>query len=449
MRMQSALYLRLFWFSTALSFGCLPVLLSTPTAEKPQSEATAWIYPVSSSTDQLSQKEAQRFDKSWKDFSLGRTKKAQKDWSSLLKKHPASPRLLTALSYTDLTFQQPNFAIPRLEAALKSDPKYLPALQTLARYFYGQKNFERAFWYTSKLAELLPDDPQVRSDLETLRLIVTDRLLADAHTARAKARWQEAENLYHRAIVAAPELGSLSRELGDVYGYEGKWLEAEASYLKALRLDANDVAAKKRLAEVYLHLNRPDSAQRLLKELSEQNAQDAEIKSMLDNILAHSDPIEEALIVIRQQPQISRGDFAALLGVRFPFLKELAATAPPVILTDLGSHWGKKYLPLIAGLNLVPAFPNHQFRPATLVRRYEVATAIDRLLTLVNRLPKDDPVPQKIVDVPRTNPHYGSIDRIISLRLMTLDNNDRFSPQFGVSGAEALQILDAVGRFLQ
>jgi tetratricopeptide (TPR) repeat protein len=416
-------------------------------AESPQSPFLEWIHPERSPADGLSDKDVRRFESAWKNFSEGKVKKAQHDWKSLVKSHPNAPSLLTALSYIDLLQNQPGLGLARMEAALHADTKYPTALQFLARYFNNQKDYAKAYSYSMRLLELKPHDSQLRTDLEGLRLLATEQRIAAAHTARGQAKWKEAEAEYLEALSTAPELSTLARELGDIYGYEGKWEEAEKYYLKAVQLDATDVEARKKLAQAYLHLNQPEQAGKILRELSTQDSPDEEIMSMLDKILAHSDPIEEVITAVRQKPQISRGDFGGLLAVRFLFLKEFLKT-PPVILTDLGSHWGRKYLPLIAGLDLISPFPNHQFRPNLIIRRYEVATAVDRLLGLVNRQTAINASRVKIPDVPRSNPHRGAIERVVALRLMELDSAGHFNAMDGISGVESLKILDTVEKLL-
>lgn len=407
-----------------------------------------WVFPQPSTADGFSTKESKRFESAWKSFTDGGTKKAQQEWNSLLRKHPKSSCLLTALSYVDFAQQKPAAAVTKLEAALLADPKYIPAVQTLARYFTNQKDYEKAYQYTATLSELQPDNSRAHRDLEELRLLVTDKWFAEAHAARANAKWQEAEFAYLQAMSVAPELETLARELGDIYAYEGKWREAETNYLKAVNLDPTDIEAKKKLADAYMRTNQREKAENLLKELADQNSQDEEIKSMLDRILARMDPEEEALSKIRQRSQINRGDFGALMAITFPFLKEFL-NGPPVILTDLESHWGRKYLPLIAGLDLIPAYPNHHFRPSLMMRRHEIAAAIDRLLVLVNRRPNVDLSQVKITDIPGTNPHRDAIARAVSLQFMQLDSDNRFYPQAGVSGAESFRILDAVKNYLR
>ncbi|MBZ5554388.1 MAG: tetratricopeptide repeat protein [Acidobacteriia bacterium] len=442
---------RLLWAAVLLLAGMgAPCRSASMPQSSPETPAikSPWIYPQPSAVEHRSAKEAKRFEEAWKSFTEGKTKKAQKDWISLLKKHSDSSSLLTALSYIDFMEQEPALAIAKLNAALRADPKYLPAVQTLARYYQSQKDHEKAYRYTATIVELRPDDAQARSDLEELRLLVTDQWIAEAHSARAKAKWQEAEFAYLQAMTVAPELETLPRELGDIYVYEGKWAEAEKSYRRAIGLDGTDLEARKKLADVYVHTNQREKAESLLKELAGQDSQNEEIKSMLDRILDQMNPEEEALREIRQRPQINRGDFGAMMAIRFPFLKEFL-TGAPVILTDLGSHWGRKYLPLVAGLDLISASPNHRFRPTLIIRRYEIAVAIDHLLALINRRPSVDISQTKITDVPRTNPNRDAIARVVTLHLMQLDSNDRFIPQAGVTGADAFKILDAVEDFLR
>ena len=227
---------RLLWAAVLLLAGMgAPCRSASMPQSSPETPAikSPWIYPQPSAVEHRSAKEAKRFEEAWKSFTEGKTKKAQKDWISLLKKHSDSSSLLTALSYIDFMEQEPALAIAKLNAALRADPKYLPAVQTLARYYQSQKDHEKAYRYTATIVELRPDDAQARSDLEELRLLVTDQWIAEAHSARAKAKWQEAEFAYLQAMTVAPELETLPRELGDIYVYEGKWAEAEKSYRRA------------------------------------------------------------------------------------------------------------------------------------------------------------------------------------------------------------------------
>jgi tetratricopeptide (TPR) repeat protein len=279
--------------------------------------------------------------------------------------------------------------------------------------------------------------------METLRLLLTDRYINEAHSARSKANWASAEKSYQGAISTAPELAVLSRELGDIYVYEGKIQQAEESYRKAARQDPSDIETKKKLADLYLKNKQDDKAAALLKELASQQAQDEEIKALLDRVLAHSDPIEESLGQLRRRPQINRGDFGGLLAIRFPFLKELQISSP-VILSDLKNHWAERYLPLIANLDLIQAYPNHQFRPFSPIRRFEVAVAVDQILALFNRRPNAEALSLRIQDVPRTNLRFMSISRVVALNLMKLDSENRFRPNDGISGEEALQLLDQI-----
>ncbi|MDD5541688.1 MAG: tetratricopeptide repeat protein [Acidobacteriia bacterium] len=413
-----------------------------------QPHSETWVFPTVSPADHFSEKENRQFETQWKNFGSGKIQKARKGWNSILKKHPASPRALTALSFIDLSSGTTESGIIKLEAALKSDPRYLPALQTLAHYFNGIKDYERAYDYTAQWSKANPSDPRTRVELESLRLLLTDQYVKEAQAARANGKWAAAEEAYLQAISKAPELSLLSRELGDILVYEGKVQQAEDSYTRAIRQDPSDIETKKKLADLFLKTKQEDKAAALLKEISATQEPDAETRAMLNRVLAHSDPIEVALSELRRRPQINRGDLGGLLAVRFPFLKEFQS-GPPVILSDLKNHWAGKYLPLIANLNLIPAFPNHQFKPFVTVRRYEVAVAANHLLTLLNRQPPSTSSTVRILDVPKTNVHYNAISQVVSLDLMKLDNNNRFRPNESISGEEALQLVNQIEKIIR
>src|SRR4029077_3154857 len=82
------------------------------------------------------------------------------------------------------------------------------------------------------------------------------------------------------------------------------------------------------------------------------------------------------------QPTMTRGDLAALLGIR---LEELLAAAPAqgALMTDTRNHWAAKWIMEVVGAGGMDAYDNHKFQPRTSVRRSDLAQAVSRLLKLI------------------------------------------------------------------
>ena len=80
--------------------------------------------------------------------------------------------------------------------------------------------------------------------------------------------------------------------------------------------------------------------------------------------------------------QITRGDLAALIGVR---LERLLAAAPPqqVVITDTAGHWAGRWITQVVRAGVMDPFENHTFQPRLVIRRGDLATAVRRIVTMV------------------------------------------------------------------
>jgi len=114
----------------------------------------------------------------------------------------------------------------------------------------------------------------------------------------------------------------------------------------------------------------------------------ASIEKRLDEIRARSAlarlPAEYR--AIEEAPQITRGDLAALIGIRLGALLPAASrSGDAALITDVRNHWASTWILAVARAGVMDPFANHAFQPRAVVRRTDLALAAGRLLLRVPR----------------------------------------------------------------
>jgi len=145
--------------------------------------------------------------------------------------------------------------------------------------------------------------------------------------------------------------------------------------------------------------------------------------------------------------QITRGDLAALIGVRLESVVKAAPTRQ-VVMTDVRGHWAATWIARVAEAGIMPPFENHTFQPNAVVRRGDLAVAISRLLTQLssNDAALRSRLAQRpaIGDMNRRHVQYTAAAAAVASGVMPLVEGDRFLVGRPVSGSEAVETLDKV-----
>jgi hypothetical protein len=150
---------------------------------------------------------------------------------------------------------------------------------------------------------------------------------------------------------------------------------------------------------------------------------------------------------IATAPEVTRGDVAAVLGVRLaPFLTTVPARSG-VLLTDIRTHWAAPWILSVVRAGLMEPFPNHTFQPRQRVRRADLAQIVTHALDLAatrrgGASPWVAARPQ-LVDVPATHPLYPVIAQAAASGVLPAGPDETFQPSRMVTGPE---LVDAVGR---
>ncbi|HWQ00315.1 MAG TPA: S-layer homology domain-containing protein, partial [Vicinamibacterales bacterium] len=107
---------------------------------------------------------------------------------------------------------------------------------------------------------------------------------------------------------------------------------------------------------------------------------------------------------IEKKEVVTRGELAALAGVR---LADLLAGAPRragVVVTDVRGHWAAPWILPVVGAGLMDPYPNHTFQPDAPVNRGDLARLASRALALVSRVD-----PKRYARWRAERPHFSDL----------------------------------------
>jgi hypothetical protein len=146
---------------------------------------------------------------------------------------------------------------------------------------------------------------------------------------------------------------------------------------------------------------------------------------------------------IATSARVTRGDLAALLGVR---LEDVVRSAPAreVVMTDITGHWASPWITQVARAGLVEPYANHTFQPREVITRADLAAAVSRAVTLLSatRPPlREHLTPRpKIADMAPGHLSYPAAAVAVASGVMPL-REGRFDVASAVSGAEAADVI--------
>ncbi|HEY6361990.1 MAG TPA: tetratricopeptide repeat protein [Vicinamibacterales bacterium] len=391
---------------------------------------------------------AARIDLGWRYLQNDDLNNAEREFSSALKQSPALYPAQTANAYVALARREHERAVGAFDAALVAAPQYVPALvgrgQTLlalGRDDEALTAFESALAVDSSLAD-------VRGRVEVLRFRNLQDLIAAARAAAAAGRRAEARAAYARAVEATPDSAFLHRELALLERQDGNGDAALGHFRRAAELDPGDAASLVQIGEMLEERQDYAGAEATYRRAAaiEPGATlTARIAALVERAREARLPAE--FRAIAAATELTRGDLAALIGVR---LEPLLRTVPTrqVVLTDIAGHWAASWVSQVAQAGVIEPFENHTFQPGAPVRRGDLATAISRLVAV---LAADRPdLRARIADRPRFTDlgtghlSYPAASVAVASGVIPMIGGDRFEVGRAVTGAEAAEAIDRV-----
>jgi tetratricopeptide (TPR) repeat protein len=320
----------------------------------------------------------------WQFLQAGDLRTAERDFSAVLKQAPTFYPSEAGLGYVALARKDQKAAVTHFDRALAADGTYAPALAGRGEALLTLGDREKAL---ASFQAAVAADPQLvtlRSRIEVLRFRGLQDDVDAARKAAEANRLAEARQLYTRTIAASPESPFLYRELAVVERREGTLVAALEHAQKAAALNPTEPRNFVTIAEIYEATGdfvHAADAYATAVALEPSEALEARIEELREKAAFAAMPAEYK--AIEQSPTVTRGQLAALIGVRLDAILKRSRRANAIVMTDTRSHWAAPWISSVSRAGIMDAFPNHTFQPNGLVRRGDLAQAVSRMLALL------------------------------------------------------------------
>lgn len=428
--------------------GCTRVELP-PVATAPR--YPDFIFPALIPPDPRQAELVKLHDAGWRWLQAGDLTRAEQQFRAALKRSPAFYPSDTALGYVELLRKNYTPALDHFDRVLRERATYVTAIVGRGEALLAQSReaealaaFETALIYDPALAG-------VGRRVEVLRARAAQENVAAARRAAQAGRLEEAASAYERAIATFPDSAFLFRDLGEVEVRQGKVDQSLEHFRKAIQLDPSDIPSRVHVAEILE--SRGDIAGAIAMYTEANNLEpSADLRRRLTALEARAAylrlPAEYR--AIPDDPSITRGDLAALVGLR---LQGLLAMVPPqaVVIADTRTHWAARWITATASAGVMDAYENHTFQPRNAIRRSELAQAVSRMLKIIaagqpGQLKDWQSRQQKMADVGVSNLNYADVSLSVAAGILSLVGGGQFQLSRPVSGAEAIDAITKIDR---
>jgi tetratricopeptide (TPR) repeat protein len=351
-----------------------------PVVRAPQPPTDGYVFPGARGAE-VSPEVGRRLEEGWRALKDGDLRAAEKNYREVLALRPGLPAAETGLGYVALQQGQPEEAERRFRAALVTQPDYPPALVGGGFAALRRDDPETALTRFRRALAIDPREPAVKRRVAELRLQVTERRVAAAREALERGEVTVAIETYSQAIEEAPEVAGLRLELAELLVRQGQTGEAIA----VLETDpTGDRQVLLRQAELFVELREHARAIEAYRRLLERDPQDEEARRKAYEARQQHEMLQmpEEYRRIATAPQITRADLAALLSVKVGALSR-AGNPRPKVAVDISGSWAREHIIRVLGRDIMAVYPNHTFQPGAVVRRGDLARALQQVLDLL------------------------------------------------------------------
>ena len=406
------------------------------------SEADDYVFPGWPPTE-LAPEEGRQVERAWRSVMEGQGADAEKRFHDLLRRHPGSPPAETGLGYALLRQGRVPDAAAAFASVLARRADYVPALGGADSAALRGGNAEQALGLLRRAATLDATNETVRRRLSEVRLQVTERRVAAARAALAAGTPDAAIAEYRHALEAAPELAEIRLALADVLVQKGQ-PEAAAAALEAHPEEDRQVLL--RLGEVLTGLREYGRALEAYRRVLALDPRD-------EDALRLSRQVREALEMLQMPEEyrripssttITRADLAALVMSKVSLLSRLPPGTAKVAI-DISGSWARDHIIRALALDILDVYPNHTFQPAAVVRRGDLAQAVQRVLDVAHHPATTLANPTDMT--PNNLFHYPAA-RVVGAGLMDLTEGGAFEAWRPVTGQEAVDVLEGLVRLV-
>jgi tetratricopeptide (TPR) repeat protein len=385
----------------------------------------------------------------WAFLQAGDFRTAEREFAAALKAQPAFYPAETSLGYLELARKDARAALPHFDRAIDLNGRHddvsaylgrAAALLALNREGDALGAFEAAL-----AAD--PSQTELARRIEVLKFRNAEQGLARAREAARGGRLDEAAQAYTAAIASSPDSAFLYRELAGVERQKGDAAAALEHFQKAAALDPGDAKTLGQIGEL---LEAGGDFEAAAKAYADALAIEpsADLEKRLDDVRAKTAlaqmPAEYR--AIDQAAQITRGDLAALIGIRLGAIVSSGRRADAALITDVRNHWAATWIMSVARAGVMEPFANHAFQPRTVVHRTDLAQAVARLLARIAsqnpaRAKAWDGARLKFGDLSPSHLAYPAASVAVASGVMKTLPDNSFQPSKAVTGAEAIEAI--------
>ncbi len=384
----------------------------------------------------------------WRRLQAGDARGALRAFERIGKKSPDFFPANAGAGWAALAAKDPKQALVGFDRALQRAADYVPALAGRGEALLALKDEAAALKAFESALAADPGLSEIRRRVEVLRFRGLEERLSAARRARDAGRRDEARAAYLQALEVFPDSPLVYRELAEVERAAGDGATALEHAREVVRLDPSDSSAFVLIGEI---LEETGESAKAIAAYEQALALDA-----LPDVSARIEALrrKEAFALLPEPyrqlasaPRVTRGDLSALIGIRLESVVKSAQQRQGLVLTDVRGHWAATWINAVARAGVMQAYANHTFQPRNLVRRGELALAINRLLTIIGS--RDARLSEAWAGKRLTFPDlggghamYAAASAAVAAGVLPRLDNDAFGPSVPVSGADAIAAVE-------
>ena len=435
---------KLVFIALLMTVACGPKTVPLPTVSLPRfPDFLAPIVPA----ELVNTPAAQNQMHGWMLLEAGDLKNAEREFAIALK---ISPELYSAeigLGYVELARRDQKAALTHFDRALQRQAADPSALVGRGEANLGLNREAEALAAFEAATAADPALTEIARRVEVLKFRVAEQRLADARAAAGSGKLEEAVRAYTAAIASSPGSAFLYRELAGVERQKGDATSALAHFRTALDLEPGDAASLSGVGDVLEARGDFDAAgQAYADALAIERSAALEAKLAAVRARAELARLPNEYREIDGAPQITRGELAALIGVRLAALLQPDRRVDAEPITDVRGDWAASWILTVARAGVMEPFANHAFQPGLVVRRVDLAEAAERLLARIAPL---KPAAAKVWEATRwpfpdlapTHLAYPAASTAVAAGVLTTGPDGSFQPSRIVTGAEAVEAI--------
>jgi tetratricopeptide (TPR) repeat protein len=383
-------------------------------------------------------------EEAWRFLQSGDLEAAERRFGVALVTTPAFYPSHAGLGFVEMSLGAPELAVTRFDAALGHAPAYVPALLGRGEALLEVDRVGEAIASFEAAVAADPSLTSLRRRVEELRFNDLMAQVGRARSARDAGRGDEARASYERLIEASPESGFLYLELAEVEQRQGRGDAALGRLEQAIERDPGAVAAWRMMADLYLAAGDLDRGEQAL--LRAESIEPSPVTSRLLTDIEErrreelSRPPEYADIVAAEA--VTRGQLAALIGVRFERLMAESAGQEATIVADARDYWAYAWVLAVAQSGVMEADTNYRFRPERAVTRADLADVLVRVRRLAAGSGAALPPAPSFSDLAPSHLRYPAASEAVALGMLPALERNTFQPGRAVPGTEALEAVE-------